>query len=121
MRKTGSALAIALGLAFAGHAQAHAQLEHAFPRVGAVISASPREVRLWFSEIVEPMFCSIMLEDATGRMVPTGHLFVNAKDKRQIAVPLSAALKPGAYRVRWHVVSVDTHRREGDFVFVIKP
>jgi len=28
-------------------------------------------------------------------------------------------LKPGRYRVRWHVVSVDTHRTEGSFEFSV--
>jgi hypothetical protein len=31
------------------------------------------------------------------------------------------ALLPGAYRVHWHVVSVDTHMTEGDFSFTVKP
>jgi copper resistance protein C len=26
-------------------------------------------------------------------------------------------LSPGTYRVRWHVLSVDTHRTEGSFTF----
>ena len=28
-------------------------------------------------------------------------------------------LAPGRYRVRWHVVSVDTHRTEGSFEFSV--
>jgi hypothetical protein len=30
-------------------------------------------------------------------------------------------LAPGRYRVRWHVVSVDTHRTEGEFGFEVTP
>jgi methionine-rich copper-binding protein CopC len=30
-------------------------------------------------------------------------------------------LAPGRYRVRWHVVSVDTHRTEGEYSFSVEP
>jgi len=29
-------------------------------------------------------------------------------------------LPAGTYRVKWHVVSVDTHRTQGDFKFTVK-
>ena len=32
-----------------------------------------------------------------------------------------APLGPGRYRVRWRVVSVDTHVTEGDFAFTVAP
>jgi methionine-rich copper-binding protein CopC len=30
-------------------------------------------------------------------------------------------LRPGRYRVAWHAVSVDDHRTQGAYSFVIKP
>jgi methionine-rich copper-binding protein CopC len=30
-------------------------------------------------------------------------------------------LKPGRYGVSWHAVSVDTHRTEGKYNFVVAP
>jgi methionine-rich copper-binding protein CopC len=30
-------------------------------------------------------------------------------------------LKPGRYRVTWHAVSVDTHRTEGKYNFLVVP
>jgi len=35
-----------------------------------------------------------------------------------MAVP---PLAPGRYRVKWHVLSVDTHVTEGDFTFTVAP
>ena len=35
-----------------------------------------------------------------------------------LAVP---PLGPGRYRVIWHVVSVDTHRTEGEYTFTVGP
>jgi hypothetical protein len=30
-------------------------------------------------------------------------------------------LMPGVYQVHWHVISVDTHRTEGNFSFTVAP
>jgi hypothetical protein len=30
-------------------------------------------------------------------------------------------LKPGIYHVRWHALSIDTHRTEGAFAFTVAP
>jgi methionine-rich copper-binding protein CopC len=37
-----------------------------------------------------------------------------------MSVPLKA-LPPGSYKVMWRVLSVDTHRTQGDFSFRIGP
>jgi len=37
-----------------------------------------------------------------------------------LVVPISRPLSPGRYSVRWHAVSVDTHRTEGAFQFTVK-
>ena len=113
--------AAALGALAAGPADAHAMLERASPRVGEAVSHAPTELRLWFSEGVEPAFSGVTLTDTAGRAVTTGRIAVDPKDKTEVVVPVPSALRPGTYRVRWHVVSVDTHRTEGDFTFAVKP
>jgi copper resistance protein C len=40
---------------------AHAQLQKAAPAVGGTVSASPTEIRLKFSEVIEPRFSGIAL------------------------------------------------------------
>jgi hypothetical protein len=37
-------------------------------------------------------------------------------DRTQLRVPLKT-LPPGTYKVIWRVLSVDTHRTQGDFTF----
>jgi methionine-rich copper-binding protein CopC len=120
MRRALLTLTAAFVLA-AGQAQAHAMLEHALPRVGAVVRAAPRELRLWFSERIEPALSNMTLATAAGRPVPIGHLALVPGDGRQVTAAIPAALSPGAYRVRWRVVSVDSHRTQGDFTFEVKP
>ncbi len=118
-----SILKIAATLAFActsTAAFAHAQLEKATPAVGGTV-ASASEIRLEFSEGVEPRFSGVTLTAGGGAAVPLGQPKVDASDQRVLIVPIAKALAPGAYTVHWHAVSVDTHHTQGDFQFTVKP
>src|SRR5439155_1690631 len=86
-----------------------------------VRDAGGRQLRLWFSEGIEPAFSSVALFGPAGRAVPAGPLSLDPKDRAQVVVPINAPLAPGTYRVRWAVVSVDTHRTQGDYAFTVKP
>ncbi len=101
-------------------AQAHAHLVKATPAVGGSV-ASASEIRLDFSEGVEPRFSGVTLTAAGGATVPLGQPKVEASDQRVLIVPIAQALAPSAYTVHWHAVSVDTHHTQGDFQFTVKP
>jgi methionine-rich copper-binding protein CopC len=100
-------------------AAAHAFLDHAIPPVGGAVPAPPREIRLFFSEAIEPLFSSIAIASAGGQPIKTGPAVVGVADHSQFVLPLPA-LSPGRYRVTWHVVSIDSHPTEGSFTFEIK-
>jgi methionine-rich copper-binding protein CopC len=108
-------LIIALG---AGEASAHAFLDHAVPPVGATVAASPSTLQLFFSEPIEPLFSGVTVATAGGQPVTTGAAAVDPNNPAALVLPLPQ-LKPGRYRVRWHVASVDTHRTEGSFEFSV--
>ncbi len=110
-----AAACLALALISVG-AQAHAFLDHASPLVGSRVSA-PHEVRLWFTQALEPKFSAARLRSSAGSVVGTGH--VDPGDPKQIVIPVSG-LTPGHYKVDWKVLSVDTHRTEGNFGFDVK-
>jgi hypothetical protein len=93
-------------------ADAHAFLDHANPRVGSTVRTAPHEVTLSFTQKLEPSFSSARVTDASGARVDQGAQVSGM----QIRVPLRA-LSPGTYRVRWKVLSVDTHTTEGSFTF----
>ena len=93
-------------------AHAHAYLDHANPRVGSTVRTAPREVTLSFSQKLESSFSSAQVTDASGARVDQGARVSGT----QIHVPVRA-LSPGTYRVRWKVLSVDTHTTEGSFTF----
>ena len=99
---------------------AHALVDHADPKVGSKVKTSPKEVRIWFTEKLEPAFSSMRVLDADGKQVDKGDAHVDPKDQTLLAVNLPL-LKAGTYKVEWRVTSVDTHKTEGDFQFQIVP
>jgi copper resistance protein C len=115
-------LNIATSLAFmlaATPAFAHAQLEKATPAVGGTV-ASVTEIRLEFSEGVEPKFTKVSLTGPSGA-VPLGAAQTEPTNQAVLIVPISKALAAGAYTVHWQAVSVDTHHTQGTFEFTVKP
>lgn len=102
----------------AGGALAHAQLESASPPVGGAV-APPREIRLTFSEAVEPAFSKVALSGPRGAL-PLGKRAVAAGNARTLIVEIPKPLAPGAYTVTWRAVSVDTHTTQGEYAFTVK-
>ena len=95
-------------------AQAHAQLDHAVPAVGSAVASSPGQVTLYFTESLEPKFSGGEVSNASGARVDRG---TNVSGK---VMRLSVgALLPGTYSVKWHVLSVDTHKTQGSFSFSV--
>ncbi len=94
-------------------AQAHAHLDHAVPAAGSTVQTAPRQLVLTFTQDLEPAFSSLDVTDASGGRVDQGKPEISGNTMR-VGLQL---LPPGMYRVRWHVVSVDTHKTEGDFTF----
>jgi len=100
-------------------ARAHAFPEHADPRVGASVGASPPEVRIWFDGEIEPVFSTVRVENENKQRMDGGDGGVSSEDHRLLAVRIPP-LAPGKYRVYWSVVARDGHRTEGDYPFTVK-
>jgi copper resistance protein C len=98
-------------------AEAHAFLDHAEPRVGSTVSTAPRELVLFYNQNLESAFSSVEVSDANGARVDLGKPKIAASTMRVGLKPLS----PGTYKVRWQVLSVDTHTTEGSFTFRVGP
>ena len=116
MKALGAAVALMALLLGAGVAWGHAFLERAQPRVGSTVKAAPSQVRVWFTEPLEPAFSTLEVVNQAGERVDRGPAGVDAASPTILQVPLKP-LAPGTYRVRWRVLSVDTHVTEGDFTF----
>lgn len=100
---------------------AHATAERSEPKVGSELTKPPTEIRIWFSEELEPAFSKIMVFAPDGKEIDKKDTHVDPKDKRVLIVSLPPKLLPGAYHVHWHVVSIDTHRTQNEFKFNLKP
>jgi hypothetical protein len=109
-------LAIACASTLAQSAHAHAFLDHASPAVGSTVHATPAQVKLWFTQELEPAFSTLQVSDASGKRVDNGDAQLDPADATQLEVSVPT-LAPGRYRVTWRVLSVDTHVTEGDFSF----
>jgi len=101
-------------------ALAHAFLDHASPAVGSTVHGSPAELRLWFTEALEPTFSTVQLQDATGKPVATIAAVVDPANRNQRTLPMPK-LEPGTFKVIWSVLSVDTHKTTGSFTFTVAP
>jgi methionine-rich copper-binding protein CopC len=100
-------------------AQAHAFLLKSNPAVGSVMTR-PATLSLEFSEAIELIFSGVDVLNASGTPIKIEQLRF-ADNSHKVLVAALPVLAPGAYHVKWHVVSADTHRTEGDFTFTVKP
>lgn len=114
-----SCVALALALVSPGTALGHAALLKAEPTRRAMLSAPPRQVRLWFSEPLEPEYADVTLSRDGAGKVATGKPRLEANDRKQLVLDLPV-LAPGSYSVRFRVLSLDGHLVEGSHGFGIK-
>ncbi len=111
-------LGVLLALMPVGVAFAHANLLRSEPAAGARLDGSPQEIRLWFSEPIEPAYTQVRLLDSSGQSLPTGDLRVLPGDGTAVAVGVTSPLGQGIYTVAWRAMSrVDGHITEGSFSF----
>jgi len=95
---------------------AHALVDHAEPAVGSQIHGAPTQVRIWFTEKLEPALSKIQVFDISGREIDKRDIKIDQSNGALLTVSLPE-LKPGKYKVVWRAVSVDTHVTTGNFTF----
>src|SRR4051794_23707341 len=80
---------------------AHANLERAEPAPGTPLDQPPRELRLVFSEAVDPSFSRVQVLDDKREQVDRGDSHVAADDPRSMIVSLPDGLANGVFTVQW--------------------
>jgi copper transport protein len=113
----GAALA---ALALPTAAWAHAALLQTTPVASRVVNTPPKEVRLRYSEPVEPRFAIVSVTDANANRMTTGPPRRSPTNADTLLVPLKH-LREGWYLVWWRVISVDGHPVRGAFTFAVGP
>lgn len=112
-------LVAVLALAGTSAAWAHAALVKSEPARRATLSKPPPQVRLWFNERLEPEYATIsVIRDGVGG-VATAKAQVDKDDPKLLVLPLPV-LVPGAYTVKYRVLSVDGHTVDYGYTFSVK-
>ena len=101
-------------------ALAHSFPDRTIPEAGSIVHVAPVQLKMWFTEAIEPAFSSLRVFDANGKEVDRGNVTAGVADRRLLTVSL-LPLQPGRYKVVWQVVSVDTHKTHGAFLFTVAP
>jgi copper transport protein len=114
----GTAAALAIVLAGAAPASAHAQLERTDPTDGNVLEAAPNQVAAQFDESVGVSPDSLRVFSPKGERVDDGST-QHGVSGSVITTNLRSNLPEGTYTVAWHVVSADSHPVAGAFTFSI--
>lgn len=97
-------------------AWAHAKPQVQSPTANAVLS-EVKEIRLQFSERLEPAFCTLTVFSEDGKKLILDKPQINDKT---LVVTLPDNLAKGRYTVKWSVVSVDGHRTKSSYQFSLQ-
>ena len=111
-----SACIVSLLVLASSPALAHPRLVAAVPAQNAT-AHGVSSVRLTFSERLMPKFSGADLSMTGPRALKVPAQVAVAADGRTLVVGVAHALPKGSYRLDWHVVSTDTHRVKGGYVF----
>ena len=122
MRRAGLAgiVIAAAALVLPASAWAHAALLQTAPVASRTINTAPTEVRMRFSEPVEPRFAIVSVTDASGRQVTDGDPAAAPGSLQTLVTPLGR-VPEGWYLVFWRVISADGHPVRGAFTFAVGP
>lgn len=110
-----------LTLAPCASAFAHAHLRSAEPPAGSTVHVSVQDIRISYSEEVEPRFCQVAISGSDSKPVEAAKPVVDPADAKVLIVHLAHPLAPGAYTVNWHATSTDTHKTQGHYGFTVAP
>jgi len=94
-------------------------LQRAEPRVESKLKRAPDEVKLYFTERLEPAYSAVRVLDAAGAQVDRRDSRVDRANPALLRATLPP-LPPGTYKVLWRVLSIDADITEGAFTFRIE-
>jgi len=104
-------------------ASAHANYKSSTPAKGELLSASPAQVSITFTQDVQKVTGTFGIDvaDAGGASMTPGDATLDDGDRSTMAVALNPNLGPGRYVVRWKNISdSDGDAAEGAFSFYVE-
>jgi len=97
----------------------HLRLLSTAPAADTVVSASPAEIRLFFSEPPQMRGTTVRLVNAAEELVATTSAEADAEDPKEVFIRPESPLAAGSYTVIWRVIAQDGHTQRGDFSFPV--
>jgi methionine-rich copper-binding protein CopC len=118
-RCRGLLLALVTAALAPGVAGGHAVLQRAEPPVESKLKRPPEEVKLWFSERLEPAYSSVRVLNDRDAQVDRRDSRIDRANPTVLRVTLPP-LPPGVYKIVWRVLSIDGDVTEGTFTLRIE-
>jgi len=99
---------------------AHAILLRSDPAKDAILSVAPQQVRMWFSEDLNPTLSTAVVVNAENQRVDNSDAHISSNDPAEMDVTLMSNLSPAVYIVVWRSDSNDDgHILRGSFIFTL--
>ncbi|WP_314586373.1 CopD family protein [Paenibacillus terrigena] len=95
---------------------AHAQIQRSSPAAESELSSAPREIRITYTENINGDLSAATLWTESGDSVSVK---LSTENDNVLILTPSSDLADGVYKVKWQVLSVDTHVTEGSFRFAV--
>ncbi len=112
-------LALSLFFLFPVTSYAHAILLRSDPARDAVLTSAPAEIRMWFSEDLNPGISKAVILMANQHLADTTYAVSNS-DTKEMDVTIQNGLPAGVYLVIWRTQSADDgHILSGSFLFKV--
>lgn len=116
---TAAVTAVALLLAGASSAQAHAVLLFAAPAIEGAVPAAPKEISLVFDEPIHPSGAQTLRVAAPdGTSVSLGTP-ARSEGGKQLTAPVRSTVGPGVYTVNWQAAADDGDVMSGTYRFAV--
>ena len=113
-------LALCLLLLFPSVSEAHAILLRSDPAQGAVLKTAPTQVRMWFTESLNPTYSTARIFNNSQQRVDQNNAHVSPSDSTEMDINLPPNLPPAAYVVTWRTQSSnDGYIQTGSFIFTV--
>ena len=95
---------------------AHMAFSKSITEADAVLSESPRQLQVWFTQAPDPVVSQVTLKGSTGN-VELGGIMIH--DDKSIMAMVPSVLSNGQYTVNWRAAGDDGHTQRGNFAFTV--
>src|SRR5580692_7041736 len=115
----GLVLALVAWVLGVGLALGHSGLQRTEPPAESNLKRPPSEVKLYFTERLEPAYSTVRVKDDNGAQVDRQDAHVDPSNPLLLRATLQP-LEHGTYTANWRVLSADCHVTQGRFTLQMK-